>query len=218
MKMNGQILTTIFLAISFLGCVTCPKNDPDKFFFDKDLASNGTLNGIMNYTADGTLHYFIVDTIFINNPYVVSLDDTSTFIMSDSVYENTVPSYENYINNDQVYLYADLDGAYIQLLYYSDQVVPNRYKSRVIYSKPDITLWDNNYIVPNVVVKQDGPFQVVKWEKSPLKFILMLIRGKSYITYTYYMHHIDFDRTPLYKPLPLNNPNAYYKIVYPIFE
>lgn len=165
--MNGQILTTIFLAISFLGCVTCPKNDPDKFFFDKDLASNGTLNGIMNYTADGTLHYFIVDTIFINNPYVVSLDDTSTFIMSDSVYENTVPSYENYINNDQVYLYADLDGAYIQLLYYSDQVVPNRYKSRVIYSKPDITLWDNNYIVPNVVVKQDGPFQVVKWENLP---------------------------------------------------
>lgn len=216
--MKAKTYIAIFITICIIGCSAHHNAVIDDSYFDKDLASNGTLNGIMNYTADGTLHYFIVDTIFINNPYVVSLDDTSTFIMSDSVYENTVPSYENYINNDQVYLFAELDGAYIQMLYYSDEVVPNRYKSRVIYSKPDITLWDNNYVVPNVVVKQDGPFQVVKWEKSPSKFILMLIRGKSYITYTYYMHHVDYNRTPLYKPLPLKNPNAYYKIVYPIFE
>ena len=172
---------------------------------------------------NGALHYYVVDTVEIKNPVVVSLDRTSSFIMEDSVYQSFKPEYDKYIDNDFVYLFAGEYNYMFRALYPAKKSETREYTSRIDFfpfeGSYNELLWegDKRFVKPNIV-EIKGDLIVERWSNPPKRFVMMLIRGSSYRTLTYCINQVDYAYEVKLKPLPLKSGCSYYKMLYPIFE
>ena len=175
---------------------------------------------------NGLLHYYVVDTIEMKNPIVVQFDVNSSFIMEKSVFNKIEPTYDNYIDNDFVYLYADeaVAGSVRSIYPLRDSIVCN-YSSRIDFfdyenesgvhafgALPErLTTLDYKRVHKNIYINNKA-ISVSTWNNPPKRFVALLIRGDSYREISYC--RIQYETTgfiPI-RPLPLTNRYSYYKI------
>ena len=185
----------------------------DKYNYRGDLMKYEDLK-----LPNGALHYYVVDTIELANPVVVYFDFNTQFIMEEAVFNRIKPSYENYIDNDYVYIFTGDNAPWIRSIYPEEDTKTQKYTSRINFYVPEE--WAGNKILdPDIIDKSKYGMRICRWSLPPKKFVLMLIRGSSYRTMMCCLNHIEYGSGDIIaRHLPLKSTTPYYKMLHPLFE
>lgn len=185
----------------------------DKYNYRGDLMKYEDLK-----LPNGALHYYVVDTIELANPVVVFFDLNTQFIMEETVFNRIKPSYENYIDNDYVYIFTGDNAPWIRSIYPEEDTKTKKYTSRINFYVPE--KWSSNKTLnPDIIDKSKYGMRICRWSSPPHKFVLMLIRGSSYRTNMCCLTDFEYGSGDIIaRHLPLKTTTPYYKMLHPLFE
>ena len=228
---NIKLFIIVAISFSFVNCYhyrTIPETNFDTVHEGSSVNYSFGWDKSKDFKNDnGLLHYYVVDTIELRHPVLVAFDLNTTFIMEESVFNAIEPSYENYTDNDYVYIFArGFVGGSIRDIYSFDDNILGKYSSRVNFTKERSVLeivdsdMSRNYELNRKTINMNNHrVHVSKWINAPSKYAVILIRGNSYrvVSYCFIDHEYKGSESSL-RPLPISNHYSYYKMLYPIFE